>query len=71
MSVQPIGHRPALRVGEVVRIEGKEYRVRMVNDCRAELEPLFRIHKVINGREGDFRARNISVCPQSVVERVA
>ena len=64
---------PRLEVGEHVRVAGKPYTVCMVNDCRAELVPEFKIHRVIKGREFDRTPTTrdrINVSPYSEVERI-
>ena len=67
-----IPRNPRLEVGEHVRVAGKPYTVCMVNDCRAELVPEFKIHRVMpDGREFNCKPRgHINVSPYSEVERI-
>lgn len=65
-----------LRVGEIVHLDDRLWRVDLVNTCRARIVPLDRRHvryETWDGRPVTFDAadhRSLSICPEAEVERV-
>ena len=65
-----------LRVGELVRHDGRVWRVDLVNPCRARIAPVSRRHVSYRALTGDLvefdaaDGRPLSICPDAEVERV-
>lgn len=73
-TVRSLGTR--LRVGMVIEFGGEQYRVTLVNECRARCEPVSKTRKVeINTRFGEdgqpikfeAQASSINISPNSEV----
>ena len=59
------GHPEPIRLGKNYLLNGKPYRVGLLNFCRARLDPCFRVRREIVSRLHDIR-RTIYATPPSV-----
>ena len=59
------GHPEPIRLGKNYLLNGKPYRVGLLNFCRARLDPCFRVRREIVSRLHDIR-RTIYAAPPSV-----